>query len=108
MRHALHILLLTALLAGTSATRAEEESSHDRALKALRAGEIAPLPEILAVVAAETPGSVIEVELKRRHGRYVYEVEVLTADGRLIETYVDAADKRILNREDSSNEFGRD
>lgn len=96
--------LVLALVVGLAPARADD--GHDRALRALRQGEIAPLPEILAVVARRVPGTVIEVELLRRKGRYVYEVEVLTPQGVLVETYVDARDGVILGSRDSTDEFG--
>jgi uncharacterized membrane protein YkoI len=97
-----HLVLV--ILLGLTPARADD--SHDEALRALRAGEIAPLPEILAAVAQRVSGTVIEVELKRRKGSHVYKVEVLTSQGMLVETYVDARDKRILNSRDSGGEFG--
>jgi uncharacterized membrane protein YkoI len=74
-----------------------DEASHDRALAARRAGAIVPLGEILEVVAARVPGSPIEIELKERNGRYLYEVEVLTPEGMLVHMEVDAHDKQILD-----------
>jgi uncharacterized membrane protein YkoI len=98
--------LLLALAASALGPAAAQPDGHDRALRALRAGEIAPLPDILATVAERVPGTVIEVELERRNGRYVYEVEVLTPQGMLVETYVDAQDRTILDSRDSTGEFG--
>jgi uncharacterized membrane protein YkoI len=45
------------------------------------------------------PGKVLEVELKEHKGRYVYELEILTPDGLLVEVKVDARDQRILKTE---------
>jgi uncharacterized membrane protein YkoI len=92
MRH--RVLWLVGLLASGSASAGD---GHDRALAARQAGEIASLDEILAVVAERTPGRVLEVELKQRERRYIYEIEVLTPAGLIVETYVDARDKRILD-----------
>jgi uncharacterized membrane protein YkoI len=99
-------LLLALAASALDPAAAQPDDGHDRALRALRAGEIAPLPDILATVAERVPGTVIEVELERRNGRYVYEVEVLTPQGMLVETYVDAQDKTILDSRDSTGEFG--
>ena len=99
-------LLLTLAASALGPAAAQPDDGHDRALRALRAGEIAPLPDILATVAERVPGTVVEVELERRDGRYVYEVEVLTPQGMLVETYVDARDRTILDSRDSTGEFG--
>ena len=58
------------------------DGDHDRARRARAAGEIAGLDQLLARIAAEQPGRVIDVELERARGRYVYEVKLLTPDGR--------------------------
>lgn len=89
-------LLLVSLVA---AVPAAADSGHDRALAARRAGEIVALDRILATVAAVVPGTVLEVELEERKGRYVYELEILTPDGLLVEVKVDAHDQRILKTE---------
>jgi uncharacterized membrane protein YkoI len=104
LRPASLLLALAALALGPAV--AQPDDGHDRALRALRAGEIAPLPDILATVAERVPGTVIEIELERRNGRYVYEVEVLTPQGMLVETHIDAQDKTVLDSRDSTGEFG--
>ncbi|MGD8207036.1 MAG: PepSY domain-containing protein [Thiohalocapsa sp.] len=72
---------------------------HDRARRALERGEVRPIAEILASAAAEVPGDVIEVELEREHGRWVYELKVITLSGRLREILVDAATATIIEVE---------
>jgi uncharacterized membrane protein YkoI len=44
-------------------------------------------------------GEVIEVELKRRNGGYLYKFKILPISGRLWEVYVDAATGKIIKRE---------
>jgi uncharacterized membrane protein YkoI len=64
---------------------------HERARKAFEAGEIVSLASILATVDRTQKGQVVEVELEREAGRWVYEVELLTPDGRVIELLYDGA-----------------
>lgn len=63
--------------------------SQDTARRAVEQGELVPLSRILANVEAEFPGRIIEVELERKRGRFVYEIEVLQADGRVLELLYD-------------------
>jgi uncharacterized membrane protein YkoI len=72
---------------------------HDRARRALEAGEILPLSEILRVATALRPGRVIEVELDRDDGRWLYELELVSPQGRLYEMEIDAATGEILATE---------
>lgn len=72
---------------------------HDRARRALEQGEVLPLGRILAIARADTPGRVIEVEFERDDGRWIYELELLTPGGRLIELEMDGATGRVLDRD---------
>lgn len=63
---------------------------HDAVRLAVERGEIRPLVEILAIVRARLPGQVTGVEIERKAGRWVYELRVADAKGRLFEVYVDA------------------
>ncbi|MEE4119920.1 MAG: PepSY domain-containing protein [Paracoccaceae bacterium] len=86
------LLISLALLAGPLAA----DGDHDRARAALERGEILPLSAILDAARAEVAGRVIEVELERDDGRWLYELEVVTEAGRLVEMEIDAATARVL------------
>lgn len=91
----------TALLAiaiALPATAAFADSDHDKARAALVAGEIQPLPKILQQVAQQYPGDVLEVELEREHGRWVYEFKILQSDGKLLKLDVDAKDASVIGK----------
>ncbi|MBK1717042.1 PepSY domain-containing protein [Thiocystis violacea] len=80
------------------------EHDHDRARQARASGEILPIAEILRRVAVQVPGEVIEVELERDEGPdkpiWIYELEILAPDGRLLEVEVDATQGRLLKEDD--------
>ena len=69
---------------------------HDRARQALEAGEVLPLRTILDRVEREYPGQVLEVELERDGGRWVYEITTLRSGGSLVKLKVDARDGTVL------------
>ncbi len=85
-----------ALLTTAPAALAGGERDHDRARAALRAGEVLPLTTILERVAKEQPGLLLEVELEREHGRWIYELKLLQSSGALVKLKVDARDGRLL------------
>lgn len=93
---ALVAALLLALAAGTAP--AHDERDHDRARQALEAGEVLPLRTILERVEREHPGQVLEVELERDDGRWIYEIKLLRAGGAVSKLKVDAADGRVLEQ----------
>jgi uncharacterized membrane protein YkoI len=76
------------------------DDDHDLARRALEQGRALPLADILAKVTPRVPGKVIEVELEVDDGALVYDLKVLTPQGRLQEIEVDAATGRILEIED--------
>jgi uncharacterized membrane protein YkoI len=81
-----------------AAAVAADPPDHDRARAALVRGEVRPMSEILAAVAVAVPGDVIEVELERERGHWIYELKVITTDGRVLEVLVDAQTSRLIER----------
>jgi uncharacterized membrane protein YkoI len=63
---------------------------HDEARRAVVAGEIRPLADVLDVVKGKLPGEVVGVKLEREAGAWKYEVRVVDGKGRLFEIHVDA------------------
>lgn len=94
---AIGLFLALALVRPLSA-HADDPRDHDRARQALVAGEILPLNTVLGLVARDTPGRVMDVELERERGRWVYEIKLLRAGGSLVKLKVDARDGTIIPR----------
>ena len=94
LRSLLIALVLSAVLALPS--HAADSGDHDRARKALEAGEILPLKTVLEMVGRESPGQVMEVELERKGERWVYEIKLLRPGGSLVKLLVGASDGTII------------
>lgn len=77
-------------VAPTAAASDRDERAPEEVRRAVEAGEIKSLADILAAVRGRLPGEVAGVEIEREHGRWVYEFRVLDDKGRLYEVYVDA------------------
>jgi len=92
-------LLLASLLVVAGPVRGDDDD-HEFARRAVEQGLVAPLAEIAAKVSEELPGEIIEVELDREDGVYVYEFKILSEEGRLQEVEVDANTGEILDLED--------
>jgi uncharacterized membrane protein YkoI len=95
-------LILVPLLIAAPALA--DRADQDLARRALEAGEILPLSEILAAAGAARPGHVIEVELERENGRWIYDLEVLSPEGLLYELEIDAASGSVLEIERGDEE----
>lgn len=74
--------------------------SQDDAREALRKGKVMPLTAILEIVAKRQPGTVIAVDLEPRRTGLIYEIDVITEDGRRRELRLDARSGEILAVED--------
>ena len=96
MKAALALLLLALAL---PALADGNDRDHDRARLALERGEVLPLGDILDIAVADSDGRVIEVELERDDGRWIYELTLITSEGRLMELEIDGATGHILDRD---------
>ena len=90
------LLVFSLMSANTSSVYADDD--HDRARELREAGEILPLETIVAQVQARGLGRVLEVELKTKHDRYVYELEVIDSQGMVWELQFDARSGQQLRQ----------
>lgn len=88
--------LLVLALVATSPAGAQERRDHERARAALEAGQIRPLSELLAVVERRYSGRVIEADLERDDGQWLYEFKILPQNGRVFTVELDAATGNLL------------
>jgi uncharacterized membrane protein YkoI len=95
LRAALSAALLMALL-GAGASQAGDDHDHDRARQALESGEILSLRTILERVERDHPGQIMEVELEREDGRWLYEIKLLRTGGALVKLKIDARNGALL------------
>ena len=70
---------------------------HDQARAAVQAGEVLPLRTLLDRLEKSHPGQVLEVELERDDGGWIYEIKLLQAGGRLVKLKVDARSGELLS-----------
>jgi uncharacterized membrane protein YkoI len=75
------------------------DSDHVVARKLRESGQILPLEQIVERARAAKPGEIIETELEREQGRYVYEVEILDSAGQVWEVKLDARTGELLEIE---------
>ncbi len=92
MRLGLFSAILAALLTAAAPVMARDHDEHrrDEVRRAVQAGEIKSLTEILAAVRGKLPGEVAGVDIEHEDGRWRYEFRVVDDKGRLYEVYIDA------------------
>jgi uncharacterized membrane protein YkoI len=92
-------MLAVATLVAAAPPAAASDHDHDRrddVRRAVEAGTIKSLAEILNTVRTQMPGEVAGVEVERKNGIWLYEFRVVGKNGRLFDVYVDAQSGAIV------------
>lgn len=76
-----------------------DEGDEREARGALRRGEVLSLDAILQRAQALLNGRMLEAELEREDGRWVYEITLLGPEGHVVEASFDARDATLLGLE---------
>lgn len=94
----LRLLCLSLLSAciGIAPVQASGRQDHEVARRALEAGEILSLRQVLERIEHEHRGEILEVELEFENQRWIYEVKLLRRDGGINKLIIDARDGRVL------------
>ncbi|WP_339468960.1 MULTISPECIES: PepSY domain-containing protein [unclassified Pseudomonas] len=80
---------------------AARDLDQDEALVLRQNGVILSLEQLLDQAMARHPGSrLLEAELEKKHGKYAYEVELVTADGVVREIKLDASTGALIKDEE--------
>lgn len=75
---------------------ASDRDDHERALQAVQSGQVLPLTTVLERLGRQHPGQVLEVELERDGGQWIYEIKLLSADGQLLKLKLDAGTAAVV------------
>ncbi|MBI5777146.1 MAG: PepSY domain-containing protein, partial [Nitrospirae bacterium] len=60
------------------------------------------IEQAVKTASEKLPGKVIEAELEKKHGKGVWEVEIVGADGKVTEVHVDADTGAVIDMEEKS------
>lgn len=98
----LMLLFLALTLPAPARAQPAGTPDYEFARDAVARGQILSLAEVLARLQDSHPGRVVEVELEQDDDMLIYEVELVTRDGRLIEVEIDAATGRIVDLDEDA------
>lgn len=96
-------LILTAIaglgsLLFACGTWAGDRLDHDEVKQLRETGQILPMGEVMAGAQSVQPGQLVEAELEREDGVYLYEIKILAADGSVHELYLDASTAEVIQQ----------
>ncbi len=101
------VVLAAFLLASQGAQADHREEDHEQARAALERGEVAPLAKAIAKVQSLYAGDVVETEIESEHGRFYYEIKLLTPEGRVLKLLLDARTLEIVKVKGRPGRDGR-
>ena len=95
---ALAFLITSGISAGLLTPVLASSSDHDQARAALASGEILPLSAIILKLEKDFPGQIVEVDLERENGQWIYEIKLLQRDGYRQKLKVDAKSAAVISK----------
>jgi uncharacterized membrane protein YkoI len=99
---ALSILLSAGTLAAAGIAFGDEKEKNGKAEMAAAAK--VTIDQALKTASEKVPGKVIEAELEMKHKRLVWDIEVVTADKKVMEVHIDADTGAVIDVEEEKAE----
>ena len=97
MKNSIKLITISLLISLSILVYADDD--HDEAKRLLDSGDILALEIVLQKVREIQPGKILEVDLEIERGKKVYEIELLTPDGNVLELLFDARTGKHLSTE---------
>lgn len=101
------LLLTCALLAAPQAWGHDKDKKKGRNAEAhvadLMKDAKVTIEQAIKTAVEKVAGTVVEAELEKKHGKTVWEVEVVGSDGSVTEVHIDAADGSVIDTEKKSD-----
>ncbi|TKS61613.1 MAG: hypothetical protein EWM72_00361 [Nitrospira sp.] len=95
------ILVLTVgtVLAFGSPAWSDKKKGEEGNSAALAKDAKVTIDQAIKTASEKVPGTVVEAELEKKHGKTIWEVEVLGSDGKVTEVHIDAATGAVIDTE---------
>lgn len=77
----------------------EDEHDYEDAVRAQKSGDALPLRDILDEIGKSYKGEIVGIKFEKKKGVWIYEIKLVTPEGRYLEIYVDAKTSQILQVE---------
>lgn len=96
-RNIMKMLLIVLLLLAAASVQADD-NDQELARQLTRSGDIVPLEKVIARTVKEYGGNLLEAELEKEGGQYVYELQMLMSDGVVWEYIYDAKTAKLIRK----------
>jgi len=88
----------TVLMLGSPAW-SDKKKHEESDIATLAKDATVTIEQAIKTATEKVPGTVVEAELEKKHGKTVWEVEVLGANGKVTEVHIDAATGLVIDTE---------
>ncbi|MFM7841498.1 MAG: PepSY domain-containing protein [Nitrospira sp.] len=92
------------LLAGPAWSDKKGKSEEEGNVADMVKGATVTADQAIRTATEKVPGTVVEVELEKKHDKTIWEVEVVGADGKISEVHIDAATGAVIDVEAKKDE----
>lgn len=107
-RFALTLTVITVSLLAFSlpawSDKGKKEKEEEAKVTDLAKDAKVTIDQAIKTAAEKAPGTIVEAELEKKHGKTVWEVEVVGADGHVTEVHIDAASGEVIDTEMKKDE----
>lgn len=101
MKNSTIVIFIIFSLATLALSAGARDVGQDEALRLRQAGNIIALETLITMINQRYPhSSLLEVELEDEDSVYIYEVELITADGSVRDIEIDARTGKIIKDEE--------
>lgn len=99
------VLCVTAVLISPAWSDDKGKSKMDEVKEAVEMAAAAKVTihEALKTASGKVSGKVIEAELEKKHDKLIWEVEIVTADKKLMEVHIDAETGSVIDVEEEKS-----
>jgi len=96
------ILLTAGIVTGGGLAYADGKGKDDKAQMAAEAK--VTIEQAIKTATDKVSGKVVEAELEKKHNKLTWEVEVVTAENKIMEVHIDASTGAVINVEEEGKD----
>jgi uncharacterized membrane protein YkoI len=103
------VTVIGSMLALSAPAWSDEKGKKDKEKEEAKVSELVKdakvtIDQAIKTASEKVQGTVVEAELEKKHGKTVWEVEIVAADNKLTEVHIDAATGDVIDTEEKKEE----
>lgn len=95
-------LVVLAIALSLAAGTADADDKDKNGKAAMAAAAKVTIDQAIKTASEKVPGKIVEAELEKKHNKLVWEVEVITAENKVMEVHIDADTGAVIDVEEEN------